>query len=76
MVGQKGWGTHGTLEEAIRDYLKSWRGIQPVIPANAPVIPANAPVIPANAPVIPAKAGIYGLWSATPVYQQGQLILR
>ena len=39
----------------LRDYLKTWRGTQPVIPA---------------------KAGIYGLWSAMPVYQEGQLILR
>ena len=33
-----------------RDYLKTWRG--------------NQPVIPTKAPVFPAKAGIYGLWSA------------
>ena len=30
----------------------------------------------ATQPVIPAKAGIYGLWSDMPAYQEGQLILR
>ena len=52
----------------------SIRGAAPV--TREGVIPAKAPVIPAKAPVIPAKAGIYGLWSAMPVYQEGQLILR
>ena len=39
VVGQKGWGTLGTLEKAIRDYLKSWRGTQPVIPTTHPSFP-------------------------------------
>ena len=57
--GPEWWGRRvgepsGLWKKAIRDYLKSWRGTQPVIPTNAPVIPA--------------KAGIYGLWSAMPIY--------
>ena len=28
-------------EHNLRDYLKTWRGTQPVIPAKAPVIPAT-----------------------------------